>query len=874
MHLRSRHINTLEMNYPKFLLTLFCCTLFFASVRAQNNQNEPTWLTPETSSRGITSKEIGQNVLIMTEMNGKRSVRKAILRDKSGKFYVDLNESERLIYVSLIGGTPTDDGYIDEQNFVMNRVGEAFTPAGISANEVVMAVKESAIDLEDVDLQSRVRHIPETFHLSYSHSSAMATTITGDGVSGPKARGVAPGGIVYSIGYGEYIPEPTGFYRETGVRVQNHSYSASNPIEYGIQPAEYDRVAAAVPDLLFIASAGNRALDYDSLMGEFVPRFSTISAEYKMAKNMLLIGAQGDEDSAQWWSSRGPTVDNRLKPDFVVYGRNGTSGAAAITSGFSMLLREAYKSATDREEASSALMRAVMIASAVPVSEVPGPSFVHGYGALDGEAAFEVIGNEQYYEEELAADRSLVSIPLVPAYTDRRLRVCLSWLDPPAEPGSINPLVNDLDLRIIGPDGEINLPWVWDEVGDPAETFGRPFGKARDRRNVNEVVDIDLPLSGEYRIEVSSSQAINQEFSVAYSYLEPILPLAWIGPNRDNPAPAENIVDLDWQGRGLTNDPVSLQWKPVDADEWQTITDSAYLNHNYYGWQAPEGLYGLVQARLLPPGELPVVSEVFLLSPRVIAEVHQNCAEAFTLEWSGLAPNFDYELVGYEAGVPQTVYLLNDTLLFDADLPATYYQVRPLHVSGYRGLESPLHLHNNEEGTCYLEIQYSGVERDGDIYITTILNNDYELAGVNLQRRDDDGNYVTLDFKDELSLNRRASTFWIDRTAKPGSNYYRFQIVLNDGSTLSGPSITITRAEGSLVAVPNPASESLRFFFDEGTLFSDNEIVVFDALGREVFTMSSIFSSLYLSWLKNGQYFAVLYNEGKPTANATFVVQH
>lgn len=861
------------MNYLKRLLILSCCTLLVGFVSAQNISPGTAWLTPENSSEAISEKEIGQDVLVMTEANEKRRVKKARLQEEEGRLYVKLGEGERLIYVSLSGGVPTDDGYVDEQNFVMNRVGEAFTPAGISANSLTMAVKESAIDTEDVDLQGRVRHIPETSPVSFSHSAYMATMITGDGISGPKARGVAPGAIVYSIGYGVYTPEPEDFYLETGIRVQNHSYSAYPPFEYGITPAEYDRVATAIPDLLFVASAGNRGLMRDT-SGELFTAYSTISAEYKMAKNMLLIGAQGDGAPAQQWSSRGPTVDNRLKPEFVVYGRNGTSGSAAITSGLSLLLREACQEITGREEVSSALMRATMIASAVPVSEVPGPSFIHGYGALDGEAAFEVISKEQFFEEELTTSQPSVSIPLSPAHTDRRLRICLSWLDPPAEPGTPNPLMNDLDLRVISPDGEVLLPWVWDEVGTPAETFGRPFGKARDWRNVNEVIDVDLPLDGEYQIEVSSLSAVNQKFSVAYSYLEPTLPLAWIGPNRDNPGWAGNVVDLDWQGRGLTEDPVPLQWKPVDADEWQTITDSAYLNRNYYGWQAPEGVYGLVQVRLLPPGQSPAVSEIFLLSPKIDAKLLQNCDQAFLLQWTGLAPDFAYELTSFESGSPQIVDLLTDTLLNDVALPNNYYQIRPRHISGYQGLESRLYQRETEEEVCYLKIQYYGTQGNGRIYIATVLNTIYEPESVSLLRREEDGRFVTVETQNELSTNELAPDRWYDNNTVFGENYYRFEIVMPDGLVMEGPSIIIDRLEGELIPVPNPANGSIRFYSDNWPFIAGQEVVIYDMLGREVVSLSNPGGIYYISDWREGTYLAVHKDaDGKRIAATTFVVQ-
>ena len=53
------------------------------------------------------------------------------------------------------------------------------------------------------------------------------------------------------------------------------------------------------------------------------------------------------------------------------------------------------------------------------------------------------------------------------------LSATLAWDDPPGEPGATSPLQNDLDLKVIGPDGKAHLPWKLDPKNPTApDEFG------------------------------------------------------------------------------------------------------------------------------------------------------------------------------------------------------------------------------------------------------------------------------------------------------------------------------------------------------------------------------------------------------------------
>ena len=59
-----------------------------------------------------------------------------------------------------------------------------------------------------------------------------------------------------------------------------------------------------------------------------------------MAKNILTVGATDSFSIVAALSSKGPAHDGRVKPELVAFGEDGSSGAAALVSGTSLLLQQ------------------------------------------------------------------------------------------------------------------------------------------------------------------------------------------------------------------------------------------------------------------------------------------------------------------------------------------------------------------------------------------------------------------------------------------------------------------------------------------------------------------------------------------------------
>lgn len=258
-------------------------------------------------------------------------------------------------------------------------------------------------------------------------------------------------------------------------------------------------------------------------------------ASASTAKNVMVVGAVSDAvyggkrllslATVTPFTSWGPTDDGRIKPDLVSSGMtlrsctatgdasygtySGTSMATAVVSGSAALLVEYYGRLFPGQYMRSEMLRGLMIHTADDL-QAAGPDYQTGWGLLNVEAAAEQL----LLHRRSPAARRIVSGLLSPAqpsisYTCasngvRPLKVTLCWTDPPGivRTGLDNPspcLVNDLDLRVVAPDGgTVHMPFVLDPLfpTSPATTGDNT------RDNVEQIL-VSCPVAGSYTVQVS-----------------------------------------------------------------------------------------------------------------------------------------------------------------------------------------------------------------------------------------------------------------------------------------------------------------------------------------------------------------------------------
>ncbi|CAM9167076.1 unnamed protein product [Ectocarpus fasciculatus] len=250
-------------------------------------------------------------------------------------------------------------------------------------------------------------------------------------------------------------------------------------------------------------------------------------------------------DTVAYFSSQGPTLDGRIKPDVVAPGDQvasassdgtdghscellagtGTSASCPLVAGAAALVRQYFKDpsffakdVTSRggcaEHSSSsqcsefapsaATVKAMLINSAHLMGGSSEPNGLRGFGRVHLEAGMPMDGVGEtgllVVEETIGSDGETTELVTVDGGAGVELRATLTWLDPPTTALSAKQLQHDLDLHVIAPSGAKYTMW---ESG------------ADDTVNVVErvIVPVESMESGVWSVVVSAKGLLTDEQS-------------------------------------------------------------------------------------------------------------------------------------------------------------------------------------------------------------------------------------------------------------------------------------------------------------------------------------------------------------------------
>ncbi len=334
-----------------------------------------------------------------------------------------------------------------------------------------------------------------------THGTHCAGSVAGDTHNGRgveyyndyyAAQGSAPGAQLYPIrvfGSGAGFPSDLFDLVETakqnaGAYVHSNSWGAATGGTYGSRESRFD---AAVRDA-DRDTPGNQPMVITKSAGNDGPGHTTVSSPGN-AKNIITIGATlnynpnqnvYNPDDVASFSSRGWSADNRIKPDVVAPGSriystdpgggyrimSGTSMANPAVAGAAAVVVEWYE-VNHGTRPTPAMVKALLINTANDLDDNSGntgpiPNRDEGWGMVDiskldrphdapvpfylhdGSSVFTDSGQVDQYS--IMADRG-----------DEPLKVSLVWTDKEASSGtgSGRALINDLNLEVISPSGEV-----------------------------------------------------------------------------------------------------------------------------------------------------------------------------------------------------------------------------------------------------------------------------------------------------------------------------------------------------------------------------------------------------------------------------------
>jgi hypothetical protein len=254
------------------------------------------------------------------------------------------------------------------------------------------------------------------------------------------------------------------------------------------------------------------------------------------AKNIMTVGAVNDavtggvrdpgKGTMASFSGWGPTDDGRIKPDIVTNGiglysptagstssyasYSGTSTSTPGAAGAAMLLADYYGQLFPGQAMRASTIKALIIHTADDLGN-PGPDYKFGWGLINAKAAADQIADHyDFPDANKIMEGLLLNDVNIADYTfvwdgNSPIRATLCWTDPPA--GAVtgldnrsSRLINDLDLRIIDPNGSVTYyPFTLD-LYNPA-VDADTGDNVRD--NVEQVLIYSPNVPGTYTVEVS-----------------------------------------------------------------------------------------------------------------------------------------------------------------------------------------------------------------------------------------------------------------------------------------------------------------------------------------------------------------------------------
>ena len=792
------------------------------------------------------------------------------LRCRYGNFTGHILPIPELVFADFGHGRPREEQAIDDIDLSANAILLAHEEyPEITGRGMVASIREDLFDSADIDLRGRVRPDPLASTFFSTHATIIATMIGGAGNSYHTGQGVATRATLTSFNFNSLLPDPDTIYRAEGISVQNHSYGSAIENYYGNEAAAHDLSAGNNPGLVHVFSAGN-AGDQAATAGHYsgLGGWADLTGNYKMAKNILTVGSTDSFGRVLTLSSKGPAYDGRIKPELVAFGQDGSSGAAAIVSGTSLLLQEAYAKRHNGQIPPSDLVRAVLLNSTDDAGP-PGIDFSSGYGQVNVCRALKIMQGGQFFIGSLpngGEEHYTLPIPV----NARNFRITLAWNDPAALPNAYTALVNDLDLELVGPNGRRWLPWVLNSAPDSLAAL--PL-RRRDSLNNIEQISLDgsdLP-AGDYILHVRGTaiRSGQQTYSLVYGW-DPANVFKWAYPVGGAGIVPDAVNLLRWetnrQGPGV------LEYSLDSGQHWTLIDAWNDLPQEYYRWQAPDTIAtGMLRIR---NGGDSLVSGLFPIGKALDLYVGYNCTDSFFLYWNSLRGVGRYQVyvLGEEALEPLASVKDSFLILDKTQHPSLYYAVAPLLPFGVSGMKSYT-LNYTTQGTgCYVSSFTADRLEPSSALLTLILGTGYGVRHVGFEKWVAGGwlNLSVIESPDTLKLSVT------DPRLVQGVNRYRVVITLMDGRVIDSEEEDVYFAGAARYLVyPNPGSRHGVVHILSADPGWDNAVLVIrDVTGRKIYEGRPVNNPEVVvtdRWAA-GLYFFVILQGGQPVDRGKILI--
>ncbi|SEW53649.1 Por secretion system C-terminal sorting domain-containing protein [Chitinophaga arvensicola] len=760
---------------------------------------------------------------------------------------------------------PSPEIIINTANLTLNRITYAQQQfPGVTGKRISVSVKEDLFDTTDIDLQGRYRPSVYASALNSTHALIMATLIGGAGNSGINGKGVAPEVQLSSADYNNSLfPDDDAYYQQSGITVQNHSYGTTIENYYGAEAAAYDQQVYTSDTMVHVYSSGNigtlasSAGRYSGISG-----YANLSGNFKQAKNIITAGGTDGSSLVMALSSRGPAYDGRLKPELTAFGEDGTSGAAALTSGVVALLQDAWRQQHNSPMA-AALGRALLINSATRAAGT-GPSFSHGYGDLHAYGALQTL-TQQHLLQGAVSKGTIKRFDITVPEGIQELKVTLCWNDPPAAVNAPKALINDLDLAAITADGKTWLPWILNP--DP-DSLALPAKRGRDSINNIEQISVMHPVAGNLQLQVSGAavSTTTQPFYLVYEWI-PVKSFQWQNPAPGSVSRAAQTIPLQWQTTYSGNSDIS--YSTDSGRSWQPVAQNIPLSNGPVNWTTPDIFQPVLLKLTLP--DTSFISAPFYISPQPTIHTGFNCKDTVLLYWNAQPGAAAYQLYTLDKTSLIPYSQVRDTFIFlpASQVSSAYFAVSPVATTGWAGLRSYAMNYTQQGVGCYVQTLLADPTTTNQVLLSLTLGSTWHLQTLYWERLTPEG-WITLQ---EQPINNALHLNYVDPQPPEGWLHYRVKLLTSTGTYVYADPVTITLiADNHILLFPNPVSTQLTIL--DGAARS-RKLLITDMSGRIVLqrNLEGTQETVPVQQLANGVYHCGIYADNKRIYSAKFVKQ-
>jgi hypothetical protein len=723
-----------------------------------------------------------------------------------------LLNQQQIIFIDFYISPSSEINAVGYKRFTNNISLLDYKIAKANGKNIVVGIKEQNMDKDDIDLVKRT--IPSTLAAPTLnvHATTIATLLGGAGNSYYDGRGIAHACKFYSSSFANLFADNFTILNQNNVSLQNHSYGTVVQQFYGAEALSYDAQLWQNKNMLHIFSSGNRgeSAPTDGLY-QGITGYANLTANFKMAKNIISVGAVTDLSKFISFSSAGPVYDGRLAPQLVALGANGTSDAAALVSGTAAVMQQVYKDSNMQQLPPASLIKAILYNTAGDV-HTHGIDYKTGYGLLNAYEAVKSLQQKKYTGGTVTATQPWVNTINLSANI-ARLKVTLAWTDTAATINNNKALINDLDLEIKElTSGFVYKPWVLNSAAS-VDSLLQPPKRRRDSLNTAEQISIDLPDAGLYEIKVSGFNIINGSipFSVAIN-ADTINTFSFINPSNTSDVQKyeDDTLTISWATKTVnTNATGSLYITYNDGNTWEVISNNTNLNTQMYRWYIKDTVSA---ARLKMETSFgSFQSNNFIIRDKFRLNLDYNCTDSFRLSWKRYIFASNYKIYALkDSSHLEFITATADTFkVFNkSQYPYSNYAVEPVLSNNIPAAFSGSYAINLLQTKCYYTALNYNIADINALQLNLTLSFAGNVQSVQFEKVTNTGQLLNRQPAQNITANEfiyYSDNFMLQK----GVNYFRAKITLVTGQVIYTDIVSaLSTGEDKILFYPNPVTRN------------------------------------------------------------------